>query len=68
MITGISTALGGIQRATQQLNSSSKQLAEGNLDETVIVESQISKRNVQANIASLKALSEVEESALDILA
>ncbi|CAM2064602.1 hypothetical protein SCOR_04475 [Sulfidibacter corallicola] len=68
MIEGINAALGGLHRATQTLNETSKQLAQGDLNEEVIVNSKIAQRNAEAQIVTIEALSEVEETALDLLA
>ena len=64
----IGSALQGISRATEMLNSSSRQIAQNGPEPEAIVESKVAEAGFKANIQSAKAIFETQETALDLLA
>ena len=68
MIDALSTATRGLNQAIQNFNTTSNRLAEGELDSKTVVDSKIAQRDVEAQLVSIRAISETEETALDLLA
>lgn len=68
MMEALNTAIGGLNRAQLNFNRSSERLAQGDFDSQAIVDSKVAQRDVEAQLVSIKAISEVEETALNILA
>ena len=66
--SALGSALQGINQATELLNSSSRRINEEGISTEAIVDSKIAENNFKANVESARAISETEETALDILA
>jgi hypothetical protein len=64
----IGSAFSGLQRATQQLNSSAQRISQGEIEAEPIVDSKIAETAFKANLATLDTVFETQESILDILA
>ena len=64
----IGSAFNGLQRATQQLNSSAQRIAAGEIEAAPIVESKVAETAFRANLATLETVFDTQESILDILA
>ena len=64
----IGSALSGMNRATDLLNTSARQIADQGPEVEPIVNSQVAKANFGANAAVAKTAFELQETALDILA
>ncbi len=64
----IGSAMTGLQRATQQLNSSAQRISQGEIEAEPIVESKVAETAFKANLTTLETVFETQEAALDILA
>jgi hypothetical protein len=68
MMDALSTAVNGLNRAQLNFNRTSERFAQGDLEPQTVVDSKVAQRDVEAQLVSIRAISEVEDTALDLLA
>ena len=69
-LPAVSSALSGIQNATDRMNRSAEKIAKGDLDQMAksAIDMKMAKHAVAANAAVIRAVDQMTEETIDILA
>ncbi|NLF24206.1 MAG: hypothetical protein GX589_00920 [Deltaproteobacteria bacterium] len=68
MVSPISTALAGLNRARENLNSSAEKVARGNIDVDTLVDAKVAAQDVKVQAKNLSLMLKRDKEILDILA
>ena len=64
----LNSALDGINRARERLNSSAQRVAEGEVSAEAMIETKLAARDVEANLKVVKVVDDLQKKLLDEIA